>query len=83
MAPNRMTNASQQRCYFQETVVNEHLKISNCANFYVEFSKNTRKLNGLNSNFGSCLLYGAISFIGNDFPFKVMRVMEGHKKPLR
>ena len=44
MAPNRMTNASQQRCYFQETVVNEHLKISNCAKFYVEFSKNVQRL---------------------------------------
>ena len=43
MAPNRMTNASQQRCYFQETVVNEHLKISNCAKFYIEFSKNVQE----------------------------------------
>ena len=54
-------------------------------------NKNRKKLSMIHiicdlyalTNIGSCLLYGAISFIGNDFPFKVMRVMEGHKKPLR
>ena len=34
-------------------------------------------------NMGSCLLYGAISFRGNDLPFKVMRVMKGHKKTVK